>query len=78
MVRMMDSIDSEVHKASDEFRASLTEDLVIDGTTVVQRGAHATVKLVRVEESGQLRGREQVSIELDSLTVEGKDCYRLL
>lgn len=70
LVQMIDSIDSEVHEAGDAFRASLASDLTVDGTTVARKGADASVKLVHVEESGKLKGREQVSLELDTLTVE--------
>jgi hypothetical protein len=71
-VRLNDPIDSDINHAGETFQASLAEDLIVDGKTVAPRGADAIVKVVRVEQSGKLRGREEVALALDQITIDGK------
>lgn len=71
-VRMIDAIDSDENKPGEIFHASLANDLIIDNNLLAPRGADATVKLVAVEQAGKFRGREEVSMVLRDITVNGK------
>ena len=43
LVRMIDSVDSEKNKVGDRFRASLEQDLIVDGTVVARKARASTV-----------------------------------
>jgi len=71
-IRLIDSVDSDKNSEGDEFRASLEDPITLGNDVVVQRGADAKVRLVSEEESGKLRGRAALTVQLISLTVNGK------
>ncbi len=73
VIRLIDSIDSEKHKQGDTFKASLEEALVLNGETVVPRGADATVVLAAEKESGRLTGRTELTVALESVSVDGRE-----
>ncbi len=72
VVRMIDPIDSDEHSPGDTFRASLEEPLMVGEQTVATRYSPATVQLVHVEQSGQLRGEEEIALQLRSITINDK------
>jgi len=71
-IRLIDSVDSEKNREGDEFRASLEDPLTLGNDVIVQRGADAKVRLVSEQESGKLSGRAGLTIQLVSITVNGK------
>jgi hypothetical protein len=71
-VRMIDSIDSDVNRTGERFRASLDQPLQVGDETIAERGADATVQLVRVEQSGKLTGRDELAMDLYDITIEGR------
>ena len=71
-VRLIDSVDSDRNNQGDEFRASLEDPITIGNDVVVPRGADARVKLVREQESGKLTGKAGLTVQLISITVDGK------
>lgn len=71
-VRMIDSIDSDVNKPGDEFRASLDDAIVVGDDVIVKQGADATVRLVAKEDSGKIKGRTSLTLQLVSVMVNGK------
>ena len=71
-IRMIDPVDSEYNAMGQTFRASLDEPLVVDGQTVVPRGADLTVILVEVEQAGRMRGRSELTLDLLDITIAGK------
>ena len=72
VVRLIDAIDSEKSKQGDTFRASLEEALNLGSEVVAPKGADATVKLVQSKESGKLTGRTELTVELASVAINGK------
>jgi hypothetical protein len=72
VVRMIDSVDSQVNRVGETFRASLDEPVVAGGKTLAPAGAEVTVKLVELKEPGRLAGGGQLTLDLESITVEGK------
>ena len=71
-IRLIDSVDSEKNREGDEFRASLEDPITLGNDVLVQRGADAKVRLVSEQESGKLSGRAGLTVQLVSLTVDGK------
>ena len=71
-IRMIDSIDSDVNRSGEEFRANLEDPIVIGDDVVVKKGADATVRLVAKEDSGRIKGRTSLTLQLVSVKVDGK------
>ncbi len=71
VVRMIDSVDSEVNRVGETFRASLDEPVIAGGKTLIPAGADVTVKLVELKEPGRLTGGGQLTLDLESVTVGG-------
>jgi hypothetical protein len=72
VVRMIDDVDSERDSAGQTFRASVDEAVVIDGQTLIPRGADVIAKLVEDKEAGKLTGRSQLTLDLQSVVVNGR------
>ena len=72
VVRMIDDIDSQRDQPGQTFRASVDEPVLVDGETVIPRGADAVVKLIEDKESGKLTGKAELTLAMDSITVNGK------
>lgn len=72
VIRMIDSVDSERDSVGHTFAASLDEPVVLDGQTIIPRGADVVVKLVDAKESGKLTGRSTLTLDLMSLSVNGR------
>ncbi len=72
VVRMIDSIDSERDKVGMTFRANLDQPVIIRGDTVIPRGADVVVKLVEDKQSGRLTGKTELTLDLSTVTVRGK------
>jgi hypothetical protein len=72
VIRMIDAVDSERNTVGQTFAASLDEPVMIDGQTVIPRGADVVVKLVDDKESGKLTGRTTLTLDLMSLKIDGR------
>jgi hypothetical protein len=72
VVRMIDDVDSERDQVGQTFRASLDEAVVVEGETVVPRGADVVVKLIDDKQSGKLTGRTELTLDIQSIAVNGK------
>jgi hypothetical protein len=70
-VRMIDAVDSDQSRLGQTFRASVDEPILIDGQTVIPRGADATAKLVEDKEAGKFTGRTVLTLELIEVTANG-------
>ncbi len=70
-VRMIDSVDSSVNRAGEEFAASLEAPVVVGDKVVIQRGADARVRLNKVASAGHVQGRSELQLELVSITANG-------
>jgi hypothetical protein len=71
-VRLIEGIDSERNREGDEFRASLADPILVNGETVAPKGADARVKLVNEKSSGKFAGKAELTVEVVSLSVNGK------
>ena len=72
VIRMIDGVDSENARAGQTFNASIDEPVMVNGQTVIPRGADVVVKLVDAKESGKLTGRAELTLDLLSVRVDGR------
>ena len=70
-IRMIESIDSETNKVGQSFRASMDQPVMLNGQTVIPRGADAVVKLVDSKDSGKLTGKADLTLSLQSVSING-------
>lgn len=71
-VRMIDGVDSEQSRLGQTYRASLDEPILVNGQTVVSRGADCIVKLVEDKESGKFAGKTVLTLDLQQVQVNGR------
>ncbi|MBC7927474.1 MAG: hypothetical protein H7039_17645 [Bryobacteraceae bacterium] len=71
-IRMIDSINSNQTDVGRKYRASLEQDLVVDGRVIAARGADATVEVVRVNQARAISGREEVALALTEINANGR------
>jgi hypothetical protein len=72
VIRLIDGVDSENSRVGQSFAASLDQPVMLDGNTVIPRGADVTVKLVDSKQSGKLTGRAELALSLQSVRVNGR------
>jgi hypothetical protein len=72
VVRMIDPVDSETASVGQTFAASMDQPVILNGDTVIPRGADVVVKLVDAKQSGKLTGRAELTLDLMSVKVDGK------
>ena len=72
VIRMIDGVDSERNSVGQTFAASLDEPVMINGETVIPRGADVVVKLVDATESGKFTGRSTLTLDLVSIKVNDR------
>ena len=71
-VRTIDSIDSKTNQAGEVFRASLDAPIVVNNEVIVPAGADAYIKLVTASSAGRFAGRNELTLELSTVTSGGK------
>lgn len=72
LVRMIDSVDSDKNHVGDRFRASLEQDLTVDGVVVAPRGADVYGRLSEAKEAGHIAGKSQLKLELTDLLINNR------
>ncbi len=72
IVRTIDSINSDSTSLGATYRASIDEPVMVNGQTVIPRGADATLKVVADQQSGKIEGRTSVSLDLYTVTLNGQ------
>lgn len=72
VVRLIDDVDSQRDQVGKNYRASLDNDIVVDGQTLVPRGADVTAKLVNSQESGKLGGKTVLTLDLTQMRINGQ------
>lgn len=71
-VRLIDPVDSQKDSVGQTYRASLDEPVMVNGEVVIPAGADVSAKLVDDKESGKLQGRTVLTLDLQSITVNGR------
>ncbi len=73
-ILMIDSVDSATAHVGDTFRASIDSAVMVDNDVVLQRGADAVVRLTDVSSAGKIKGKSELQLVLDRVSV-GKKTY---
>src|ERR1035438_1355572 len=71
VIRMIESVDSQTNRVGQTFRASMDQPVMVDGQTIIPRGADAVVKLVEAKDSGKLTGHADLTLSLQSVSING-------
>jgi hypothetical protein len=72
-VRMGETISSKTSTAGQGFSATVAQSVVVDGKTVIARGASAHGTVVDAKSLGRFKGGALLEVRLDSVTIEGRD-----
>ena len=72
VVRLIDPVNSETDRLGQTYRASIDEDVVVNGQTVIPRGADAIASLVDAQKSGKIQGKTELTLDLRSVTINGR------
>ena len=71
-VRLNDGLSTEKNQVGDTFHATLGAPLVVDDETAIPTGADVTGHVVDVKSAGRFAGNSALTLELTSLSVNGK------
>jgi BON domain len=71
-IRMVDSLDSERNQVGDQFRATLNAPVVVDDEVVIPQDADIQGRVVDVKSAGRYAGASNLTLELTSLSYNGK------
>jgi hypothetical protein len=66
-VTLIDGVSSNQSSAGDQFMASLTAPVVIDGKTVLAKGTKVRGRVVDANESGRVKGRASIQLKLTDI-----------
>jgi len=66
-VSLLDSLDSNTSLAGDNFQASLSEAVVIDGATLLQKGTKVRGRVVDADGAGRVKGVATISLALTDI-----------
>ncbi len=72
-VRMIDTIDSSKAQAGQQFAASISSPVVVNGQVAIPQGSDAKVRVVQQQSAGHIKGRSELQVELVSLNANGTD-----
>jgi hypothetical protein len=73
VVRMIDAVDSETARPGQTFSGSLDEPITdANNQTLIPRGADVVLKLVDAQQSGTFTGRSELTLNLQSINVNGR------
>lgn len=71
-LRLDHGISTKSNKSGDTFKATLDQDLEVDGKVVALTGSEVAGVLTHVDDGGRVQGRATMSLKLDSLRVDDK------
>jgi hypothetical protein len=72
IIRMIEPVNSEHDTVGQTYRASIDEPVVINGQTVLPKGAAVTAKLVNQTASGRFEGRASLTLDLTQIQINGR------
>jgi hypothetical protein len=73
VVRLIDKVDSDTDHLGQTYRASVDQPVVVNGQTVIPRGADAVAELVDAQKSGKIEGRTVMTVDLKSININGRN-----
>ncbi len=72
VVRLIDAVDSQKDSLGQTYRASIDQPVVVNGASVIPRGADAVATLIDAQKSGKIQGRTVLTLDLKTVTINGK------
>ncbi len=66
-IALIDGVSSNQNSSGDEFMASLTEPVTVNGKTVFAKGTTVRGRVVDVNESGRVKGRASIQLRLTEI-----------
>ena len=72
-VRLGETLSSKSSTAGQGFSASVAEPVVVDGKTVIEKGAAARGTVVDAKAMGHFKGGALLEVRLSSVTINGKE-----
>jgi hypothetical protein len=69
-VRLSQSLGSKISQMGDSFGATLAEDVVADGITVIPRGARVQGKVIDAKALGHIKGAARLELRLQRVTTD--------
>ncbi len=73
LVTLDQSVSSKDAKSGEKIAASVAQNVVVNGKTVIPKGSHAQAYVASVQASGRLSTPAKLYLRLDSVTVNGKE-----
>jgi hypothetical protein len=70
-VRLTQAIDVDASQAGMKFKAIVDDPVMVNGSTVIPRGASAVLQAVQVQQSGTMKGSDKISLKLNSIGFGG-------
>ena len=67
-VRLTTTIDADASQAGMPFKAIVDDPVLINGNIVVPRNAVAMLQAVKVEQSGNFKGADKITLKMDSIS----------
>src|SRR5215831_8849232 len=72
-VALIDGLSTSQNRAGDQFTATLSAPVVIDGNTVLDKNTKVRGRVTDVEESGRVKGRASIRLVLTDIHYHGAD-----
>jgi hypothetical protein len=70
-VRLTEGIDVDSSRAGMTFKAVVDDPVIVDGSTLIPRGASAILEAIHVEQSGKMKGSDKVTLKLNAIGFGG-------
>ena len=70
-VRLTEAIDVDSSRAGMTFKAVVDDPVIVDGSTLIPRGASAILEAIHVEQSGKMKGSDKVTLKLNAIGFGG-------
>ena len=71
-VRLTQSIDVDVSRAGQTFKAIVDDPVMVGGSIAIPRGASAVVQAVQVAQSGSMKGSDKITLKLNAVGFGGR------
>ncbi|MGR9092865.1 MAG: hypothetical protein ACU85U_20025 [Gammaproteobacteria bacterium] len=72
VIRTVEGVDSRRHAAGHRFRGQLESALVVDGQTVVPRGAFVHARIAQSQQSGRMVGSSSLTVEFTDIMLDDR------
>jgi len=71
-VTLADTVDSDTSSAGDLFWANLSEAVISDGATLLQKGTQVRGRVIDAEGAGRVKGRSSISLTLTDIVQDDR------